>query len=46
MKVAICVGGLVYPDSKSLMSALRDKFPKHDFFLAFGRGERVIFQTS
>ena len=45
MKVAVCVGGMVYPDSQPLMNALKNKFPQHDFFLESGRGGRVIFQT-
>ena len=32
MKVAVCVGGLVYPESYSLMMKLQKKFPKYDFF--------------
>jgi hypothetical protein len=38
MKVAVCVGGLVYPDSESRMAALRRKFPKYDFFFGVWKG--------
>ncbi len=41
MKVAVCVGGLVYPDSQPLMSALRDRFTEYDFFLVSGRAGRM-----
>jgi len=38
MKVAICVGGVVYPDSKPLMDALKNKFPQYDFFFGVWKG--------
>lgn len=38
MKVAICVGGVVYPDSIPLMDALKNKFPQYDFFFGVWKG--------
>jgi len=38
MKVAVCVGGLVYPDSDVLMDQLQSRFPDYDFFFGVWRG--------
>ncbi|KKK46631.1 hypothetical protein LCGC14_3163300, partial [marine sediment metagenome] len=38
MKVAVCVGGIVYPDSESLMDSLQNKFPDYDFFFGVWKG--------
>lgn len=38
MKVAVCVGGLVYQDSYPLMKKLQKKFPRYDFFFGVWKG--------
>ena len=38
MKVAVCVGGLVYPDSEGLMDQLQIRFPDYDFFFGVWSG--------
>lgn len=38
MKVAVCVGGLTYPDSIPLMEKLKKKFPNYDFFYGVWKG--------
>ena len=38
MKVAVCVGGIVYPDTIHLMDKLKRKFPEYDFFFGIWEG--------
>lgn len=38
MKVAVCVGGLLYNDSEKLMELLKERFPHYDFFFGVWKG--------
>lgn len=38
MKVAVCIGGIMYPDSEPLMEAAQNKFPQYDFFFGVWKG--------
>ena len=38
MKVAVCVGGLTYPDTLPLMEDLKSRFPFYDFFFGVWKG--------
>jgi len=38
MKVAVCVGGLTYPDSEKLMKELQSRFSNYDFFFGTWKG--------
>ena len=38
MKVAVCVGGLLYPETEELMDNLQNKFPNYDFFFGVWKG--------
>ena len=45
MKVAVCVGGITYPDSEPLMGALQQKFPQYDFFFGVWKGRENELST-
>jgi len=41
MKVAICVGGLTYPDSNKLMKELKNTFPDYPIFYGVWKGRET-----
>lgn len=46
MKVAICIGGLVYPDTIPQMKKLKNRFPEYDFFYGVWRGRENVISNS